>query len=65
MHQLATSAAPKLLSSVPDSGPLMEFSGAFIESLQSLMLAQAQEGVWQRAVIGVYPRMDATSGANQ
>lgn len=55
LHQLATSAAPKLLSSIPDGISATEFSGAFIEILQSLMLAQAQEGVWQRAVIGVYP----------
>ncbi|KIP08198.1 hypothetical protein PHLGIDRAFT_104576 [Phlebiopsis gigantea 11061_1 CR5-6] len=54
LHQLATSAAPKFLSSIPDGISATEFSGAFIESLQSLMLAQAQEGVWQRAVIDSY-----------
>ena len=31
---------------------LLEFSGPFLNSLEALMLAQAQEGVWLRAVIG-------------
>lgn len=39
---------------VSDEESVTELSSAFLDSLEALMLAQAQEGVWQRAVIGVY-----------
>jgi programmed cell death 6-interacting protein len=45
---------------VADENSILEFSTPFLSSLQALMLAQAQEGVWQRAVIGMYV---ASSGA--
>ena len=55
MSHLSSSAAPKLRATVTDEEPVLEFSAPFLASLEALMLAQAQEGVWQRAVIGVYP----------
>lgn len=32
----------------------LDLTDAFLGSLENLMLAQAQEGVWQRAVVGSY-----------
>ena len=53
-NHLAATAVPQLQASVaPDDGPL-EMTEPFIRTLEFLMLAQAQECVWQRAVMGEY-----------
>ena len=67
LHQLSSTVSPKLLSSVSDATSVLEFTGAFIESLESLMLAQAQEGVWQKAVLGMcsVTRADAHGRLNR
>ncbi|EKM58371.1 uncharacterized protein PHACADRAFT_159473 [Phanerochaete carnosa HHB-10118-sp] len=51
LSHLSTSAAQKLEASVADNETILEFSAPFLSALENLMLAQAQEGVWQRAVI--------------
>lgn len=44
---------PKLKASLPDEDGLpLDLADAFISSMESLMLAQAQECVWQWAVMG-------------
>ncbi|KAI0707335.1 BRO1-domain-containing protein [Earliella scabrosa] len=53
-NHLAATAVPQLQASVaPDDGPL-EMTEPFIRTLEFLMLAQAQECVWQRAVMDNY-----------
>ncbi|KAI0001514.1 BRO1-like domain-containing protein [Russula compacta] len=50
---LRTSAWPKLRASLPEEdGFPWDLSKAFLTSMESLMLAQAQECVWQWAVMG-------------
>ncbi|KAI0359835.1 BRO1-domain-containing protein [Trametes cingulata] len=54
LEYLHDSAVPELLASLePDDSPV-EITGAFVKSLEFLMLAQAQECVWQRAVMDNY-----------
>ena len=48
-----SNAAPKLHESISQDDMPLEFSEPFLASLESLMLAQGQEGAWQRAVMGV------------
>lgn len=51
-NYLSATVLPQLQASVaPDDGPL-ELTEPFIRSFEFLMLAQAQECVWQRAVMG-------------
>ncbi|GBE87997.1 pH-response regulator protein palA/RIM20 [Sparassis crispa] len=51
LNYLASASVPQLRSSItPDDMPL-ELTEAFLASLEFLMLAQAQECVWQRAVM--------------
>ena len=54
LKYLISDAAPKFRASVPQSEVLLEFTEPFLASLEATMLAQAQEGVWQRAVMGQY-----------
>ncbi|GJE88739.1 BRO1-domain-containing protein [Phanerochaete sordida] len=51
LSHLSTTAAQKLQASVAEHDFVLEFSPPFLNALEVLMLAQAQEGVWQRAVI--------------
>ncbi|KAH9903052.1 BRO1-domain-containing protein [Cubamyces lactineus] len=51
---LHDSVLPQLHSSIGQDDPPSELTGAFIKSLEFLMLAQAQECVWQRAVMDNY-----------
>jgi hypothetical protein len=51
---LKRTAWPKLKASLPDEDGLpWDLSEAFLSSMESLMLAQAQECVWQWAVMGM------------
>lgn len=51
---LKGTAWPKLKASLPDEDGLpWDLSEAFLNSMESLMLAQAQECVWQWAVMGM------------
>ncbi|KAI0689995.1 BRO1-domain-containing protein [Cytidiella melzeri] len=43
-------ATPSLRNSVAEEDMPLDLADSFLASLESLMLAQAQEGVWQRAV---------------
>lgn len=52
MAYLLSTAIPKLRTSIAGDTMPLELSEAFIGHLESLMLAQAQECVWQRAVMG-------------
>ncbi|KAI0766745.1 ALIX V-shaped domain binding to HIV-domain-containing protein [Irpex lacteus] len=47
---LITNVTPSLRSSVAEEDMPLDLVEPFLGSLESLMLAQAQEGVWQRAV---------------
>ncbi len=49
---LITNVTPSLRSSVAEEDMPLDLVEPFLGSLESLMLAQAQEGVWQRAVHG-------------
>lgn len=51
---LAESAIPQFKSSLPSNDVPLELSEAFVIGLEFLMLGQAQECVWQRAVMGEY-----------
>jgi programmed cell death 6-interacting protein len=53
LSYLRTSAWIKLKSSLSDEDGLpLDLSEAFLSAVESLMLAQAQECVWQWAVMG-------------
>ena len=53
LSYLKASAWPKLKASLSDEDGLpLDLSEAFLSSLESLMLAQAQECAWQWAVMG-------------
>ncbi|KAI0671768.1 BRO1-domain-containing protein [Trametes maxima] len=54
LNYLNDSALPQLHAALAADDPLMELTEAFVKSLQFLMLAQAQECVWQRAVMDNY-----------
>ncbi|TCD68499.1 pH-response regulator protein palA/rim20 [Steccherinum ochraceum] len=54
MGYLLSTAIPKLRTSIAGDTMPLELSEAFIGHLESLMLAQAQECVWQRAVMDSY-----------
>jgi programmed cell death 6-interacting protein len=47
-----SSALPKFTPSPSDEEVPLDLSGSFISSLEWLMLAQAQECAWQKAVMG-------------
>jgi len=49
---LVTSALPKLCLLVDSDNKPLDLTEDFIKSLEWLMLAQAQECVWQRAIAG-------------
>ncbi|KAI0331883.1 BRO1-domain-containing protein [Cubamyces sp. BRFM 1775] len=51
---LHDSVLPQLQTSLGQEDPPPELTGLFIKSLEFLMLAQAQECVWQRAVMDNY-----------
>ncbi|KAH9838254.1 BRO1-domain-containing protein [Rhodofomes roseus] len=51
---LASSVVPQLRASVAEDDMPEDLTEAFVTSLESLMLAQAQECVWQRAVMDNY-----------
>ncbi|KAI0783675.1 pH-response regulator [Abortiporus biennis] len=51
---LCSAASPKLRASLGGEDMPLELSEALVESLEFLMLAQAQECAWQRAVIDNY-----------
>jgi BRO1-like domain len=54
LSYLRTSAWHKLKASLSDEDGLpLDLSEAFLSSIESLMLAQAQECVWQWAVMGM------------
>lgn len=54
LSYLAASALAKLPPTPGDEGELLEdLSEPFVKSLEWLMLAQAQECAWQRAVLGM------------
>ncbi|TFY67754.1 hypothetical protein EVG20_g3830 [Dentipellis fragilis] len=65
LSYLASSALPKLKSTIAADDIPIDLTDAFIESLQNLMLAQAQECVWQRAIMettysnGIVARLSA------
>lgn len=53
LSYLKASAWPKLKASLSDEDGLpLDLSEAFLSSIESLMLAQAQECAWQWAVMG-------------
>ena len=53
LSYLKASAWPKLKASLSEEDGLpLDLSEAFLSSIESLMLAQAQECVWQWAVMG-------------
>lgn len=52
LSYLTSSAVPQLAQSLVDKAPPVEFTETFLRSLEYLMLAQAQECAWQRAVMG-------------
>ncbi|TFY77999.1 hypothetical protein EWM64_g6012 [Hericium alpestre] len=52
LSYLASSAVPKLKSSLTSEELPIDLTESFIKALESLMLAQAQECVWQRAIMG-------------
>lgn len=52
LNILAGSAVPQLQASLLPVNPPSELTEHFVKSLENLMLAQAQECVWQRAVMG-------------
>ncbi|KAI0367789.1 BRO1-domain-containing protein [Pilatotrama ljubarskyi] len=54
LNYLHDSVIPQLTASLGPEDPPMEISEAFVKSLEFLMLAQAQECVWQRAVMDNY-----------
>ncbi|KAI5122282.1 hypothetical protein M0805_002362 [Coniferiporia weirii] len=54
LAHLVVSALPALTHSLDDSMRIVEFSEPFLRSLELLMLAQAQECAWQRAVMDRY-----------
>lgn len=47
-----------LRSTVPEDDMPPDLTETFLSGLEALMLAQAQEGVWQRAVMGKCTRVD-------
>jgi len=53
---LISSALPSLEFAPDEENMPLDLTDAFIRSLEFLMLAQAQECVWQKAVMGkIYP----------
>ena len=52
LHYALSSAIPPLRPSIFEQDMPIELTEPFIESLEFLMLAQAQECVWQKAVMG-------------
>jgi programmed cell death 6-interacting protein len=50
---LRTQVLPKLAYSPEDEEIPLDLSSAFVQGLEWLMLAQAQECVWQKAKLGV------------
>ncbi|KAI0649086.1 BRO1-domain-containing protein [Trametes meyenii] len=54
LNYLNDSVLPQLHASLAADDPPIELTEAFVKSLQFLMLAQAQECVWQRAVMDNY-----------
>jgi programmed cell death 6-interacting protein len=58
-------AWPKLKASLPDEDGLpSDLSEGFLNSMESLMLAQAQECVWQWAVMGAITGLVRSSLSN-
>src|ERR1700722_4259506 len=51
---LLSSAVPNLQRSLGGAELPSDLSYAFVKSMEWLMLAQAQECVWQKAVIGMF-----------
>jgi len=51
---LAASATPQLKASTTKEEMPLELTEPFISSMEFLMLAQAQECVWQKAVMGMH-----------
>ncbi|KAH8092591.1 pH-response regulator [Cristinia sonorae] len=54
LNYLSTTATPKLRASITTEAMPLELSEPFVDHLEALMLAQAQECVWQRAVMDNY-----------
>ncbi|OJT11438.1 pH-response regulator protein palA/RIM20 [Trametes pubescens] len=54
LNYLHDSVLPQLHASLGPEDPPIELGNAFVKSLEFLMLAQAQECVWQRAVMDSY-----------
>ncbi|KAF7794805.1 hypothetical protein EIP86_005947 [Pleurotus ostreatoroseus] len=54
LSYLKSSAIPKLKESISPADMPLDLTEPFISSLEALMLAQAQEGVWQKAVFDNY-----------
>ena len=52
---LQTSVLPKLVPSPDNEEICLDFSDAFVKSLEWLMLAQAQECSWQLAKLSAFP----------
>ena len=52
LNYLSGSVVPQLRTTLPPDEAPLEFTEPFIRALEFLMLAQAQECVWQRAVMG-------------
>lgn len=51
-HYLSSFVTPSLRNSVIEEDMPLDLTEPFVGSLESLMLAQAQEGVWLHAVNG-------------
>ncbi|KAJ3557381.1 hypothetical protein NM688_g1507 [Phlebia brevispora] len=54
LNYLKSSALPKLQESLAPTDMPLDFTDQFLSSLEALMLAQAQEAVWQRAILENY-----------
>ena len=52
LNYLSGTAVPQLRASLPPGDAPQELAEPFVRGLEFLMLAQAQECVWQRAVMG-------------
>ena len=55
-HYLSSFVTPSLRNSVIEEDMPLDLTEPFLGSLESLMLAQAQEGVWLHAVNGKFLR---------
>ena len=53
LQYLRTEVLPKLVFSPEDEDTPLDLSVSFVQSLEWLMLAQAQECYWQKARLGI------------